>query len=88
MWDARVNYVDATHIGNPAFPNMYPQDNGGPAKIYVSANDPTFWYIPVVTIPSATVDLTMAQKLAKYACDFESNGPFITPSGQFGFITG
>jgi hypothetical protein len=87
VWNAAVNYLDPT-VGNPALPGIYARDDGGPLKAYISLADPTFWLIAVVTVPSATVDLAMAQKFAKFAMEGESNSSFSLPTGLFGQITG
>lgn len=80
-WNAGVNMVDSP-------PAIFPQDNGGAFKGFLSVADGTFYLFPIVTLPSTNVNCAMSAKLVKCDWEYESNGSFATPTGSFGQING
>jgi hypothetical protein len=81
-WNAAANVYDAG-IG------IYPRDDGGPFKAFVNQTDADFWLFSAVTIPSCTMDGSLAGKLIAFSFDYESNGgPFLIPTGSFGIQNG
>ncbi len=80
-WNSAQNGFD-----NPV--SVYPRDDAGPMKEYLSQADGVNLFLPVIAIPSASIDATLAGKLVNFGFDYESNAPFNLPTGSFGIITG
>ena len=80
-WNAGVNAFDAA-------PGIYPRDDAGPGACTLRQADPTFYLFPVLTLPSTSIDSSLAAKLVKFSADYQSNGPYSLPTGSFGLITG